>query len=73
MLSCKEALCVLAMKQNLIFPFLMKEIGLVADDLPKVKSKHPTKHHYSMHFLDEYLRMPLSSHGPFSFFHLRSR
>ena len=56
------------MKHNLIPPFLIKETGLAVDDLPKVQSKHLTKYHHSMHFLDEYFQMPLSLCGIFSCF-----
>ena len=63
MLVCKEALHVPAMKHNLIPPFLMREEGVVVDDLPKVQSLNPTKHHNLTHFPDENLRMPLRLHG----------
>ena len=68
MLVCKEALYVPVMKYNLIPPFLMREAGLTVDDLPKVQSLNPTKHHHSIHFPDENLRIPLRLHGVFSYF-----
>ena len=63
MLVCKEAIYVPAMKHNLIPPFLTKEKGLVFDNLPKLKSLNPTKHHYSTHFPDVNLQMPLMLYG----------
>ena len=68
MLVYKEALYVPAMKYNLIPPFLMREAGLVVDDLPKVQSLNPRKHYHSMPFPDENLRMPLRLHKIFSYF-----
>ena len=59
MLVCKEALYVLEMKYNIIPPFLMREAGLIVDDLLQVQSLNPTKNHHSMHFPDENMRMPL--------------
>ena len=68
MLVCKESLCVPAMKYNLIHHFLTREASLVVDDQPKVQSNHPTRHHHSIHFSDEDLRMHLMLHGIFSYF-----
>ena len=68
MLVCKEALYVSAIKHNIIPPFFVREAGLVVEDLPKVQSLNPTKHHHSMHFSDENLRIPLRLHGIFSYF-----
>ena len=56
------------MKYNLIPPLLTRKEDLVKEDLPKVQSKHPTKHHDSMHFLDEDPHMPLRLNGFFSHF-----
>ena len=56
------------MKHNLIPPYLTREAGLVVDDLPKLQSLNPTKHHHSIHFPNENLRTPLRLHGIFSYF-----
>ena len=68
MIEWKEALRLPAIERNTIPYFVMNEAGLIVDYLTKVKSKHPTKYHHSMCFLDEDLRMPLSLHGVFSCF-----
>ena len=46
----------------------MRETGLVVDDVHKVQSQHPAKHHHVIHFTDEDLRIPLRLHGFFSYF-----
>ena len=68
MLVYKEELYMTALKCNLIPPFLMREADIIVDDLPKVQSLYPIKHHHSTHFPDENLRMPLRLHGMFSYF-----
>ena len=68
MLVCKEALYLPSMKHNLIPSFLVRETGLLVDDLTKVQSLNPTKYHHSMHFSDENLRMPLRLYEIFSHF-----
>ena len=68
LLVCKEALFVAAMTHNLIPPFLMREAGLVVDDVPKVQSTNPTMQHHSMHFPEDNLRIPLRQCEIFSCF-----
>jgi len=68
LLVCKEALFVAAMTHNLIPTFLMREAGLVVDDVPKVQSTNLTMQHHSTYFPEENLRIPLGLHGIFSYF-----
>ena len=67
-LGLKNALYMPAMDNNLIPPFLLREAGLIVDDVPKSQAASPTIHHHSIYFPDEKFRIPLLLHGIFSYF-----
>ena len=73
MLVYKEALYVPAMKCNLIPSFLVREAGLVVDDLPKVQSLHPTNTITQCPFQMKTCACLLGCTRYFHTFHLRSR
>ena len=50
LLVFKNSLCVPAMTHNLVPPFLLREAGLIVDDVPKSQASTPTKNHHSMCF-----------------------
>ena len=49
-LAFKNAPCVPAMDSNIMPPFLLREEGLIVDDVSKTQASSPTMHHRSMHF-----------------------
>ena len=68
MIVCKKDLCMQSMNHNLIPLFFVRDASSMLDDVLKVQSKHLTKHHHSIKFSDEDLRMPLRLYGIFSHF-----
>jgi hypothetical protein len=49
-----------AMDNNLIPPFIMREAGLIVNNVPKMQMNNPTDNHHSIVFLDEEFCIPLS-------------
>jgi len=58
-LYINNALFIKSMIYNLISPFLMRLNGLDVNECPKIMAKHPDESHYSIHFPDVELRIPL--------------
>ena len=57
-----------SMKNNLIPPFLMQEVGVAVNDKPKIHAEDPTANDHVLIFKETGFWIPLSIHGIFSFF-----
>ena len=68
LLLIKNALYVPSMENNLIPPFIMREAGIVVNDVPKIHVEDPQVEHHSLYFKKENVRIPLSLNGVFSYF-----
>ena len=65
----RNALYIKHLRNNLFPPFIMREGGVVVNDVPKIHSKHPTVTDHSTSFPDEPdLLIPLHLSGIFSYF-----
>ena len=71
LLMIRNALYVDSMLHNLIPPFIMREARLILNETAKIHVAHPDESNYSIYCPDDSLRIPLSLHGIFSFFHYR--
>jgi hypothetical protein len=67
-LVIQNALYMPAMDNNLIPPFIMREAGLIVNDVPKIQMNNPTEDHHSIVFPEGEFRIPLSLWGVFSYF-----
>jgi hypothetical protein len=67
-LVIQNALHMPAMDNNLIPPFIMREAGLIVNDVPKIQVNNPTEDHHSIVFPEGEFRIPLSLWGVFSYF-----
>ena len=67
-----NALHVLIMSYKLIPPFIMREFGLIANDIMKIHDELPTKEHNSIYNETLDVCIPLSLTGTFSYFNTRS-
>ena len=67
-LILKDALLVLAMKNNLIPTFITREAGITVNTTPKIHIKEPAIEDHSIYFKDDDLWIPLSLEGVFSYF-----
>jgi len=68
LLVFKNALFVLAMKHNLLPPFLIREAGLIVNDILKSQAVQPTINHHSIFFPEENIRISLLLYSIFSYF-----
>ena len=66
-LIVRNALYVPAMRNNLIPPFIMREKGVVVNDVPKIQLEDPDESDYSLEFPEIKLRIPLKLWGIFSY------
>ena len=70
--SCILVLCnalhVLSMDNNLIPPFMLREMGVAVNDVPKIHKEDPTVDDHAITFLETGFRIPLSLWGIFSYF-----
>ena len=64
----KNALYVPSMDHNLIPPFIMREAGVVVNDVPKIHCDPPRNDDHCIIFKDANLRIPLKLDGVFSYF-----
>jgi len=68
-LIVRNALYIKHLRNNLIPPFIMREGGVVVNDVPKIHTKNPTVKDHSISFHDEPdLLIPLHLSGIFSYF-----
>jgi hypothetical protein len=63
-----NAIHVPAMTHNLIPPFVMREAGIVVNDVPKIQVPEPSENDHAIIFHETNFRIPLSLIGVFSFF-----
>ena len=70
--SCILVLCnalyVPSMNNNLIPPFMLREMGVAVNDIPKIHKEDPTVDDHAITFVETGFRIPLSLWGIFSYF-----
>ena len=71
LLIVTNALYIPTLDNNLVPPFILREAGLQVKDVPKIHVNDPDISDHAITFSDTNLRIPLSLHGIFSFFHSR--
>ena len=67
-LVLRNALHVLSMENNLIPPFMLREMGVTVNDVPKIHKEDPTLDDHAITFVETGFRIPLSLWGMFSYF-----
>ena len=67
-LVLRNALYVPSMDHNLIPPFMLREMGLIVNDVPKIHKENPTVDDHAITFAETGFRIPLSLWGIFSCF-----
>ena len=63
-----NALHVPLMDHNLIPPFMLREMGVTVNDVPKIHKEDPTVDDHAITFVETGFRIPLSLWGIFSYF-----
>ena len=63
-----NALYVPSMDNNLIPPFMLREMGVTVNDIPKIHKEDPTVDDHAITFMETGFRIPLSLWGIFSYF-----
>ena len=71
-LLVRNALSIPSMENNLIPPFIMREGGVIVNDVPKFQCKDPSVEDHAITFETCDLRIPMQLHGTFSYFHTRT-
>ena len=67
-LVLRNALYVPSMDNNLIPPFMLREMGVTVNDVPKIHEEDPTVDDHAITFVETGFRIPLSLWGIFSYF-----
>ena len=67
-LLLRNALYVPSMEHNLIPPFMLREMGVTVNDMPKIHMEDPTVDDHAITFMETGFRIPLSLWGIFSYF-----
>jgi Reverse transcriptase (RNA-dependent DNA polymerase) len=67
-LVLRNAIAMESMVNNLIPPFMMREAGIVCNDIPKIHVSDPSEEDHAIIFKETGLRIPLSLWGTFSYF-----
>ena len=67
-LVLRNALYVPSMDHNLIPPFMLREMGVTVNDVPKIHKEDPTVDDHGITFVETGFRIPLSLWGIFSYF-----
>ena len=70
-LIIRNALHVPTLNHSLIPPFIMREAGLIVNDVPKIHKENPEVDDHSVIFPDIDLSIQLQLNGIFSYFHVR--
>ena len=70
-LIMRNALYVPTLDHSLIPPFIMREAGLVVNDIPKIHVKDPDTDDHAILFPEDNLKIQLQLSGIFSYFHIR--
>ena len=63
-----NALYVPSMEHNLIPPFMLREMGVTVNDVPKIHKEDPNGDDHAITFMETGFRIPLSLWGIFSYF-----
>ena len=63
-----NTLYVPSMENNLIPPFMLREMGVTVNDVPKIHKEDPTADNHSITFMEKRFRLLLSLWGIFSYF-----
>ena len=58
----------LSMDNNLIPPFMLREMGVTVNDVPKIHKEDPIVDDHAITFVETRFRIPLSLRGIFSYF-----
>ena len=66
-LVLRNALYVLSMDHNLIPPFMLREMGVTVNDVPKIHKEDPMVDDHAITFAETGFRIPLSLWGIFSY------
>ena len=66
-LVLQNVLYVLSMDNNLIPPFMLREMGVTMNDVPKIHKEDPTVDDHVITFVETGFRIPLSLWGIFSY------
>eukprot|EP00957_Ditylum_brightwellii_P198941 15163762-Ditylum_brightwellii.AAC.1 len=56
------------MDHNLISPFMLREAGIMVNEIPKIHKENTTGHDHAITFPNSGLRIPLEIWGVFSYF-----
>ena len=67
-LVLRNALYVPSMDHNLIPSFMLREMGVIVNDVPKIHKEDPTVDDHAITFVETGFRIPLSLWGIFSYF-----
>ena len=67
-LVLRNALYAPSMDHNLIPPFMLREMGVTVNDVPKIHKDDPTVDYHAITFAETGFRIPLSLWGIFSYF-----
>ena len=67
-LVVRNALYVLTMTNNLIPPFIIREVGIIVNDVPKIHVDDPTNSDHVIIFKDTDFKIPMLLWGTFSYF-----
>ncbi len=67
-LVIRNALHVPSMRHNLLPPFILRQVGMVLNDTPKIHVAEPTVEDHSIMFPETGFRIPLLLYGVFSYF-----
>ena len=67
-LVLRNTLYVPSMENNLIPPFMLREMGVTMNDVPKIHKEDPTIDDHAITFMEMGFRIPLSLWGIFSYF-----
>ena len=67
-LVLRNALYVLLMDNNLVPPFMLREMGVTVNDPPKIHKEDPTVDNHMITFMETGFWIPLSLWGIFSYF-----
>ena len=67
-LVLRNALYVPSMDNNLIPPFMLREMGVTMNDVPKIHKEDPTVDDHAITFVETGFQIPLSLWGIFSYF-----
>jgi hypothetical protein len=68
----RNALYLPTLENNLIPPFIMREGGVIVNEIAKIHCDDPTEDDHCIRFRNHELSIPLRLSGTFSFFHTRT-